>query len=130
MLYGYLSDISPKKLITCQALSLIFHPFSAPSTNFGICYGTVANNLPPPADAINLIQNCGIAKFRLYEPHPEIMSLNPTRLVSIATRNEDLSQLASSPDFAKDWISTNYVPYENILDIIVGNEVIPGENAQ
>ncbi|ONK76234.1 uncharacterized protein A4U43_C03F25410 [Asparagus officinalis] len=90
----------------------------------------VANNLPPPADAINLVQNCGIAKFRLYEPHPEIMSLNSSQLVSIATRNEDLLQLASSPDFAKDWISTNYVPYENILDIIVGNEVIPGENAQ
>ncbi|KAI3972900.1 hypothetical protein MKX01_019558 [Papaver californicum] len=101
----------------------------------GVCYGTVADNLPSPQEVISLYKRNGIQMVRLFEPTPQILeALRGTGiLVSVGTRNEDLAALSSSQDAANSWVATNIVPYRNDVSfgwVTAGNEVIPGPLSQ
>nr|GEY69654.1 glucan endo-1,3-beta-glucosidase-like [Tanacetum cinerariifolium] len=80
------------------------------ATTIGICYGRVANNLPPPAAAVNLINTNGITSIRLFNPVPE--SLQPFSgtgiQLTIGVPNEELPALAAgTPATANDWLQAN-----------------------
>ncbi|KAK1425866.1 hypothetical protein QVD17_21228 [Tagetes erecta] len=107
---------------------LVFFHISA-AIPIGICYGRVANNLPPPINAINIITTNGISSIRLFNPNPE--SLQPfsgTEIqLTIGVPNEDLPFIATGTTIiAQDWLQSNifaYVSADQIRYLVVGNEV-------
>ncbi|XP_010263687.1 PREDICTED: glucan endo-1,3-beta-glucosidase 7-like [Nelumbo nucifera] len=95
----------------------------------GVNYGQVADNLPPPAATAKLLQSTSIGKVRLYGADPAIIkALANTGIgIAIGAANGDIPPLASDPNFAKQWIGSNVLPYypaSNIIVINVGNEVM------
>ncbi|KAI3946153.1 hypothetical protein MKX01_024909 [Papaver californicum] len=94
----------------------------------GINYGSVADNLPPPSETAKLLKSTSIGKVRLYGADPTIITslANSDIGIVIGTSNADIPALATDPNFAKQWITTNVKPYypsSNIILITVGNEV-------
>ncbi|KAF9607638.1 hypothetical protein IFM89_037566 [Coptis chinensis] len=101
----------------------------------GINYGLLGDNLPPPKEAIKLVMEKGIQGVRIDEPNHEVLeALRGTGLIiSVGVKNVDLAEIAGSKEAANKWIQTNYVPYYEdvfIEYISVGNEAIPGPNAE
>ncbi|KAM5562192.1 putative glucan endo-1,3-beta-glucosidase BG5 [Rosa sericea] len=99
--------------------------------DIGVCYGMLGNNLPPATDVVNLYKKYGIGKMRLFDPNPAaLQALRGSQIrVTLGIRNEDLSNLAASPDAMNSWFKTNVEPYLNDITfeyISAGNEVIPG----
>ncbi|XP_038972689.1 glucan endo-1,3-beta-glucosidase-like [Phoenix dactylifera] len=131
--------------IICFLLILLstFHhaTHAAPSSKIGICYGTKGDNLPTPTEIIALLKGCSIKKLRLYDANPQLLEavaaiIKPPDVLelAIAARNEELADLAASPDAAIDWVGMNILPFRtpvlSFQDILVGSEVAPGENAR
>ncbi|KAL5770925.1 hypothetical protein ACOSP7_015079 [Xanthoceras sorbifolium] len=107
----------------------------AEALDVGVCYGMLGNNLPAATDVINLYKKYGIGKMRLFDPNPE--ALNALRgsgiQVTLGIRNEDLPNLAASPEAVMTWFKTNVEPNldsTKFAIIAVGNEIIPGVYAQ
>ncbi|CAL0311815.1 unnamed protein product [Lupinus luteus] len=110
------------------------NPDSITCLGIGVNYGMVANNLPPPKTVVGLYQKCGIELMRLFDPNPEVSeALRGSNIkVSLGVRNQDIPNLASSPEAATQWVNTNVAPYKDDINfqwITVGNEVIPGQFA-
>lgn len=92
-------------------------------------YGQVADNLPPPSATAKLLQSTSIQKVRLYGSDPAIIkALANTGIgIVIGASNGDISALASDPNFARNWINSNVIPFypaSKIILITVGNEVM------
>lgn len=107
----------------CFAVSL-----SAPS--FGINYGKIANNLPPPSQVVSLIQSISITKSKLYDADPLVLRTFGNTGISfiVGTANDELLGLAN-PAVAESWVQSNvaaYLPSTNIIGIVVGNEIFSG----
>ncbi|XP_062159296.1 glucan endo-1,3-beta-D-glucosidase [Alnus glutinosa] len=95
----------------------------------GVNYGQVADNLPPPSATAKLLQSTSIQKVRLYGSDPAIIkALANTGIgIVIGASNGDISTLASDPNFARNWINSNVIPFypaSKIILITVGNEVM------
>ncbi|GMY28439.1 glucan endo-1,3-beta-glucosidase 7 [Fagus crenata] len=114
--FVFLSLLHAVKVAKCQSF-------------IGVNYGQVADNLPPPTDTAKLLQTTSIQKVRLYGSDPAIIkSLANTGIgIVIGASNGDIPGLASDPNFAKNWVNSNVIPYypaSNIILITVGNEVM------
>ncbi|XP_059306843.1 putative glucan endo-1,3-beta-glucosidase GVI [Lycium ferocissimum] len=97
----------------------------------GVNYGLLGNNLPPPAQVINLVKSKNIQNIRIFDPNQDVLKALEGSGISIilGTRNEDLQALASDPTFATNWVVTNIIPHTSNVKftcISAGNEVIPG----
>ncbi|CAK9146358.1 unnamed protein product [Ilex paraguariensis] len=95
----------------------------------GVNYGQVADNLPPPSATAKLLQSTSIEKVRLYGADPAIIkALANTNIgIMIGVANGDIPAMASDPNFAKNWINSNVIPFypaSKIILINVGNEVM------
>ncbi|KAM7250398.1 hypothetical protein ACFE04_022281 [Oxalis oulophora] len=96
----------------------------------GICYGRVANNLPPPSNIVGILKTNKISNVRVFNADPTtLLALTGTGItLIIGVPNEALPSLASnSPDFSQHWLQTNifnFVPPSQIKYIAVGNEVL------
>ncbi|KAI8548810.1 hypothetical protein RHMOL_Rhmol07G0303400 [Rhododendron molle] len=95
----------------------------------GVNYGQVADNLPPPDATAKLLQSTSIEKVRLYGADPAIIkALANTGIgIVIGASNGDIPAMASDPNFAKNWINSNVIPFypaSKINLISVGNEVL------
>ncbi|KAH7543502.1 hypothetical protein FEM48_Zijuj02G0190900 [Ziziphus jujuba var. spinosa] len=95
--------------------------------SIGVCYGQVANNLPPESEVINLYHSNGIGKIRIYNSNHSVLDAlrlsNRELIVGVA--NEDLQSIANC---ATDWVQRNilsYVPDVKFKYIAVGNEIKP-----
>ncbi|XP_061353370.1 glucan endo-1,3-beta-glucosidase 7-like isoform X2 [Gastrolobium bilobum] len=115
-------------LLSFLALFLAFNLANSESF-IGVNYGQVADNLPPPSATAKLLQSTSIEKVRLYGSDPAIIKAlaNTGKGIVIGAANGDIPALAGDPSFAKNWVSTNVVPFypaSNIILITVGNEVI------
>ncbi|GAV73720.1 Glyco_hydro_17 domain-containing protein/X8 domain-containing protein [Cephalotus follicularis] len=111
-----------------QALHL-----SSGQSFIGVNYGQVADNLPPPAATVKLLQSTSIEKVRLYGADPAmIRALANTGIgIVIGAANGDVPALASDPNSASQWLNSNVIPYypaSNIILITVGNEVLGDPN--
>ncbi|PON40484.1 Glycoside hydrolase [Parasponia andersonii] len=111
-------------------VSLLLTLDLAKSQSFiGVNYGQVADNLPPPSATAKLLQSTSIEKVRLYGSDPPIIKAlaNTGVGIVIGAANGDIPALASDPNFAKNWVNTNVVPFypsSKIILITVGNEVM------
>ncbi|XP_038722648.1 glucan endo-1,3-beta-glucosidase-like [Tripterygium wilfordii] len=93
----------------------------------------VADNLPPPAQVVQLMKSKNIQNIRLFNPNPD--ALNALRgsgiQVILGVVNLDLINLASSPAAAASWVQTNVAPYAADITfrcIAAGNEIpIPSD---
>lgn len=95
--------------------------------SFGINYGQVANNLPPPDKVMELLSSLKLTKARIYDTNPQVLtSFADSNVELIVTvENQILSQLGD-PQQALQWVNTHikpYVPDTKITGIQVGNEV-------
>ncbi|KAK4771864.1 hypothetical protein SAY86_013639 [Trapa natans] len=110
------------------ALSQMLH--SASSQSFiGVNYGQVADNLPPPEATAKLLQSTTIGKVRLYGADPAVIrALSNTGIgIVIGAANGDIPALATDPNVAAQWVSSNVLPFypaSKIMLITVGNEVL------
>ncbi|KAL3512008.1 hypothetical protein ACH5RR_024725 [Cinchona calisaya] len=105
----------------------------AKAQSIGVCYGLNGNNLPSNQDVINLYNEKGIRKMRIYAPIPEVLNAlrgsNIELIVDVA--NEDIEPLASDASAAAQWVQINiqqYLPDVRFKYIAVGNEVLPEFN--
>ncbi|PAN26579.1 hypothetical protein PAHAL_5G023300 [Panicum hallii] len=97
----------------------------------GVCYGMVADDLPPPGEVVQLYKSSGIKNMRIYAPDSQVMeALRGSGIgLILGVVNEDIGNLAGCSSCAATWVQTNIKPYYpavNILHIAVGNEVQGG----
>lgn len=118
----------------CFSPLLFLYFFSFPHLSkaqsfIGVNYGQVADNLPPPAATVKLLQSTSIGKVRIYGSDPGVIkALADTGIgIMVGVSNSDIPAMASDPNFAKNWINVNVLPFHpasKIVLINVGNEVM------
>lgn len=95
--------------------------------NFGINYGQIANNLPPPSRVAVLINSLNVSRIKLYDADPNVLTVFANSNVEfiIGLRNQDLQSMRD-PSKAQSWVQQNVQPYisqTKITCITVGNEI-------
>eukprot|EP00250_Pteridium_aquilinum_P014394 c21961_g1_i1 orf=176-832(+) len=120
-------------IIYCLSLYAFTHLASGAS-NLGINYGRIANNLPPPAEVVMILQSISVTKTRIYDANATVLRAFANSKISIIVGigNEDVGSL-TNPSFAMSWVETNvavYYPATDITGIAVGNEVLSGNDTQ
>ncbi|OEL30236.1 Glucan endo-1,3-beta-glucosidase 14 [Dichanthelium oligosanthes] len=98
---------------------------------YGINYGRIADNLPPPEDVVRLLKLARIRNVKIYDADHKVLDAfrgSGLNLV-VAIPNEFLKDMAANPSKAMDWLNENVQPYypsTRIVGITVGNEVLGG----
>ncbi|KAG5557668.1 hypothetical protein RHGRI_007799 [Rhododendron griersonianum] len=109
-------------------LLLLLHQFTAVSS-IGVNYGTIANNLPPPAQVAQFIKDKTIIdRVKIFDMNPDIIRgfANTGILLSVTVPNGDIAALANRRA-ARRWVTSNikpFYPQTKINHILVGNEVL------
>nr|CAB3446012.1 unnamed protein product [Digitaria exilis] len=98
---------------------------------YGINYGRIADNLPPPSDVVRLLKLARIRNVKIYDAdHTVLDAFRGSGLnLVVAIPNEFLKDMAANPSKAMDWLNENVQPYypsTRIVGITVGNEVLGG----
>ncbi|KAL6187799.1 hypothetical protein ACLB2K_039194 [Fragaria x ananassa] len=93
----------------------------------GIDYGQLGDNLLPPQQVVSLLRSNNIAKARIFDTNPQILTAfaNSDIQLIVTVENTMLSQL-SNPQAAIQWVTTRikpYLPATKITDIMIGNEL-------
>ncbi|KHG25787.1 putative glucan endo-1,3-beta-glucosidase A6 -like protein [Gossypium arboreum] len=101
------------------------------SSQVGVNYGQLGNNLPSPKQSVKLIQSLRAKRVKIYDANHDILNaLKGTNLqVCIMVPNEIINNISTSQKLADSWVETNVVPFYSTTKIrylLVGNEVISG----
>lgn len=101
---------------------------------YGINYGRIADNLPPPEVVVRLLKLARIRNVKIYDAEHKVLdAFRGTGLnLVVAIPNEFLKDMAANPAKAMDWLTENVQPYypsTRIVGIAVGNEVLGGQDA-
>ncbi|XP_059457432.1 glucan endo-1,3-beta-glucosidase 14 isoform X2 [Corylus avellana] len=96
---------------------------------YGVNYGRVADNLPPPESVVTLLKAAKIKNIRIYDTNPEVLKAFSKSGIEIVVcvPNEILKDLSLGEDRAMNWIKDNvqpYLPGTSIRGISIGNEVL------
>ncbi|ESW25889.1 hypothetical protein PHAVU_003G073900 [Phaseolus vulgaris] len=105
------------------------------SSNIGVNYGQLGNNLPSPQRSIELLTSMKAGLVKLYDANPEILRLlSTTKLkVSIMIPNNEIAGIATNQSMADEWVRNNVLPYYPktlIRYLLVGNEVLSYNSEQ
>ncbi|KAL2476079.1 O-Glycosyl hydrolase family 17 protein [Abeliophyllum distichum] len=98
------------------------------SGSIGINYGRVADDLPSPAEVVQLLKAQGVTKTKIFDTDATVLSAfsGSGITITVALPNEHLSDAAGSQSFTDTWVQSNIIPYHpnTLIDAIaVGNEV-------
>ncbi|KAH7537202.1 hypothetical protein FEM48_Zijuj03G0067300 [Ziziphus jujuba var. spinosa] len=112
-------------------LSFLFLFLCLSSTvhSIGVNYGTLANNLPPPAQVANFLKTQTIIdRVKIFDNNPDILRAfaNSGIAVTITIGNGDIPRLTNLIE-ARRWVVANIKPFHpqtRINYIAVGNEVL------
>ncbi|KAL4556883.1 hypothetical protein LXL04_035049 [Taraxacum kok-saghyz] len=109
---------------------LLFLLLVAPAVNsIGVNYGTLGDNLPPPATVARFLKtNTIIDRIRIFDVNPDIIKAfaGTDILVSVTVPNGDIPSL-TDPWNARRWVNSNIKPFypaTKIHYICVGTEVL------
>ncbi|XP_050898427.1 probable glucan endo-1,3-beta-glucosidase A6 [Lathyrus oleraceus] len=99
------------------------------SSNIGVNYGVLGNNLPSPSRSIDLLTTMKAGLVKIYDANPDILrQLSTTKLkVSIMIPNNEIACIAANQSIADEWVKNNILPYYPktlIRFLLVGNEVL------
>ncbi|KAJ6687101.1 GLUCAN ENDO-13-BETA-GLUCOSIDASE A6-RELATED [Salix purpurea] len=99
------------------------------SSEVGINYGRLGNDLPSPSKSVELIKSLKAKRVKIYDANPDILkSLRNTDIqVSIMVPNALIPNMSTSQHFSDQWVETNVVPYYpdvKIRYLLVGNEIL------
>ena len=99
----------------------------------GINYGMVADNLPPPNKARDLMVGMGVTKAKIYNVNTTVLKDFMGKGISfiVGVGNEELHGLASDVEVAMTWVKQNIEPWAPMIKAIaVGNEVLTTGDAR
>ncbi|KAG8058428.1 hypothetical protein GUJ93_ZPchr0002g24359 [Zizania palustris] len=101
---------------------------------YGVNYGRIANNLPPPAQVVKLLRMARIKNVKIYDAdHTVLDAFRGSGLnLVIAITNGEVKNIAANPAKAMDWLNENVQPYypsTRIVGITVGNEILGGQDS-
>eukprot|EP00250_Pteridium_aquilinum_P014700 c22147_g1_i1 orf=95-1402(+) len=104
------------------------------TSNLGINYGMVADNLPSPTGVVALLKLISVTKTRIYSADSTVLTAFANSGISIlvGVGNENVASL-TDPSYASNWVQTNiaqYYPATQISGILVGNEIFSGNDTQ
>lgn len=99
------------------------------SSEVGVNYGELGNNLPTPRSSVSLIKSLKAKRVKIYGTNPEILkALENTGIeVSIMLPNELVVNASTNQTFSDQWVKSNVVPFYTktlIRYLLVGNELI------
>ncbi|XP_012462205.1 glucan endo-1,3-beta-glucosidase [Gossypium raimondii] len=124
--------LSATKLLIFFFFSCHLSIFSSTATavyTIGVNYGTIADNLPTPAQVANFLKTkTNIDRIKIFDTNPDILKAFAGTGISVTVTvgNGDIPSLAKLPG-AKAWIEKNILPYHPktiIRYIAVGNEIL------
>lgn len=100
---------------------------------YGINYGRLADNIPPPDEVVTLLRAAKIRNVRIYDANQSVLkAFSGTGLnLVVGLPNGNLKDVNASEDHALDWVKENvqsFLPDTRIRGIAVGNEVFAGSN--
>ncbi|KAK8622942.1 hypothetical protein V6N13_117839 [Hibiscus sabdariffa] len=120
--------------MAAQAFSILLALLSAIAASdaagsVGINYGRLADNLPSPDKVVQLLKSQGVAKVKIFDTDPSVLSAlaNSGISVVVCLPNDQLAPAAGDQSYADNWVQANivkYYPATKIEAIAVGNEVI------
>lgn len=98
---------------------------------YGINYGRIADNLPPPESVVTLLKAAKIKNVKIYDSDHSILSAfkGSGLELTIAIPNGNVKDISVSEARAMDWLKENVQPYypdTKISGITVGNEILGG----
>lgn len=109
-------------------LLLLLHLATA-AHGIGINYGTLGDNLPPPAAVANFLKTkTTIDRVKIYDVNPDILRAFAGSGISVTVTapNGDIAALTKI-DSARQWVATHIKPFHpqtKINYILVGSEVL------
>ncbi|XP_018806507.2 glucan endo-1,3-beta-glucosidase-like [Juglans regia] len=118
--------ISPLILTLSATLLLLL---SSTAYSIGVNYGTLADNLPPPAQVANFLKTqTTIDRIKIFDTNPDILGAfaNSGIAVTVTVGNGDIPALANLAN-ARQWVATHiaqFHPQTRINYIAMGNEIM------
>ncbi|PWA75838.1 glycoside hydrolase family 17 [Artemisia annua] len=124
-------------ILSRRSIILLFITFTnvlianAFTGTYGVNYGRIADNIPPPESVVTLMKANKIKNTRIYDAdHDVLKAFKGSGIeIIIGLGNEFIKEISASQDRAMDWVKQNvqpFVPGTRIRGIAVGNEVLGG----
>ncbi|KAL0463935.1 UNVERIFIED_CONTAM: Glucan endo-1,3-beta-glucosidase 14 [Sesamum latifolium] len=102
---------------------------------YGVNYGRIADNIPPPESVVTLLKAAKIKNIRIYDADHDVLTAFRGSGIEIIVGlgNEYLRDISVSQDRAMEWVKLNvepFLPGTLIRGIAVGNEVLGGVDVE
>ncbi|PIN08529.1 Glucan endo-1,3-beta-D-glucosidase [Handroanthus impetiginosus] len=115
-------------LLSFPSSNVLVHAFTG---TYGVNYGRIADNIPPPESVVTLLKAAKIKNIRIYDAdHGVLQAFRGSGIeIIIGLPNEYLTDISVNQDRAIEWVKQNVEPFypaTKISGIAVGNEVLGG----
>ncbi|KAL3840976.1 hypothetical protein ACJIZ3_025567 [Penstemon smallii] len=102
---------------------------------YGINYGRISDNIPPPESVVTLLKAAKIKNIRIYDADNGVLrAFRGSGIeIIIGLPNEFLRDISISQDRAIEWVKENvepFIPGTLITGIAVGNEILGGGDVE
>ncbi|CAH9113310.1 unnamed protein product [Cuscuta europaea] len=120
-------EMSSRQSLFLTLLSVFLLPGAVHS--IGVNYGTLGDNLPPPAEVAKFLKDRTIIdRIKIFDVNPDILRAfaNTGIMVTVTVPNGEILPLAD-PGYARQWVADKIKPFypaTKINIIAVGNEVL------
>ncbi|PKA55850.1 Glucan endo-1,3-beta-glucosidase 14 [Apostasia shenzhenica] len=102
---------------------------------YGVNYGRIADNLPPPESVVTLLKAARVKNVKIYDADHDVLKAfrgSGLELV-VGIGNEYVKDMSVNEDRAISWIKENVQPFfpdTRIRGITIGNEVLGGADQE